>query len=239
MEFFEIFLIVFFSIFQSIFGIGLLVFGTPTFLLLGYDFFNVLNILLPHSIVISFLQMVTSKNKDFHFKYQFIKFCIPFLLLSLYLLTFLEKNINFILLTSFTLIIFSLINLLNSKNKLLKDLSIRKINYGLVILGIIHGFTNLGGGLLTLISTNINDKKNFIRYNIASGYFFLGIIQLLFISLFFLELELDYLKYLFIPIVCFFITQILYKKINDKFFSKILNLIVLIYSLYIFVNNLI
>jgi len=115
MEFFEIFLIAFFAIFQSIFGIGLLIFGTPTFLLLGYDFFNVLNILLPHSIVISFLQMVTSKNKDFHFKYQFIKYCIPFLLLSLYLLTFLEENINFILLTSFTLIIFSLINLLNSK----------------------------------------------------------------------------------------------------------------------------
>ena len=238
MEFSEILLIICFSIFQSIFGVGLLVFGTPTFLLLGYDFFNVLNILLPHSIVISFLQMITSKNKDFHLKYNFIKYCIPSLLLSLYLLTFLEKNINFILLISFTLIIFSLINLLNSKKKLLKNLSNKKINYGLVILGIIHGFTNLGGGLLTLINTNINNKKNFIRFNIAAGYFFLGITQLLFVYLFLLEFKLYYLKYLFIPVVCFFITQILYEKINDKFFSKILNLIVLFYSLYVFVINL-
>ena len=67
MGLFEIFLISFFSIFQSIFGIGLLVFGTPTFLLLGYDFFDVLNILLPHSIVISFLQMISSQEKDINF----------------------------------------------------------------------------------------------------------------------------------------------------------------------------
>lgn len=239
MGLFEIFLISFFSIFQSIFGIGLLVFGTPTFLLLGYDFFNVLSILLPHSIVISFLQMITSEKKDFNFKYHLIKYCLPFLLISLYLLTFFEKNINFILLTSFTLIIFSLVSLSNLNNKLLKNLIIKKINYGLVILGIIHGFTNLGGGLLTLISTNISDEKKNIRYNIASGYFFLGITQLCFVYLFFLKLDLNYLKYLFIPIVCFFITQSLYKKIKEKFFSKILNLIVLFYSLYIFFNNLI
>ena len=85
MEIYEIGLLFVFSIFQSIFGIGILLFGTPTFLLLGYDFFNVLNILLPHSIVISFLQMITSKNKDFHLKYNIIKYCIPSLLLSLYL----------------------------------------------------------------------------------------------------------------------------------------------------------
>jgi len=30
-------------IIQSIFGIGLLLFGTPTFLILGYDFLNTLN----------------------------------------------------------------------------------------------------------------------------------------------------------------------------------------------------
>ena len=239
MGLFEIFLISFFSIFQSIFGIGLLVFGTPTFLLLGYDFFDVLNILLQHSIVISFLQMISSQEKDINFKYRLIKYCLPFLLISLYFLTVFEKNINFILLTSFTLIIFSLINLSNFQKKLLKNISLKKVNFGLIILGIVHGFTNLGGGLLTLISTNINYKKSYIRYNIASGYFFLGITQLFFISFFFLKFDLSYLRYLFIPIVCFFITQIVYKKINDEFFSKILNIIVLFYSLYIFISNLI
>ena len=238
MSFFEIFLIIIFSIIQSIFGVGLLVFGTPTFLLLGYDFFNVLNILLPHSILISFLQMTTSKTKDFNFKFQIIKYCLPPLFLSLYILTILNNSINFILLISATLIIFSSINLLNSKKKFDKPLDKKKLNFGLFILGIIHGFTNLGGGLLTLISANMNNKKNYIRYNIATGYFFFGITQLVFISIFFLKLEITYLKYLFIPLVCFALTQSVYKKINDNFFTIILNLIILFYSLYTFFNNI-
>ena len=235
---FEILLLIIFSIFQSIFGIGLLVFGTPTFLLLGYDFFEVLNILLPHSILISLLQMITSKKKDFQFKYQIIKYCLPILFLSLYILTIFNKSINFILLTSITLIIFSSINLLNFKKKLNNPLDKKKINFGLFILGIIHGFTNLGGGLLTLISANMNNNKNYIRYNIATGYFFMAAIQLLFISIFFLKLEIHYLKYLFISLICFVVTQGLYKKINDRFFSKILNIIVFLYGLYIFFNYL-
>ena len=39
----EIILITLFCIFQSVFGAGLLLLGTPTFLLIGYDFFEVLN----------------------------------------------------------------------------------------------------------------------------------------------------------------------------------------------------
>ena len=49
-------------IIQSIFGIGLLLFGTPTFLMLGYDFINTLNFLLPISIVISSLQLISFKT---------------------------------------------------------------------------------------------------------------------------------------------------------------------------------
>jgi hypothetical protein len=239
MGFFEIFLIIIFSIFQSIFGIGLLFIGTPVFLLFGYDFFNVLNILLPHSIAISFLQIITSEKKYFDIKYRFIKYCLPYLLISLFLLIFFEKNINFILLVSFVLIIFSTINLLKSKIKLLTNLSDTKVNYGLVILGIIHGFTNMGGGLLTLISTNMSNKKNIIRYNIASGYLILGITQLFFINFFFMKFDFSYLKYIPISILCFYIAQKLYKKIQDDSFLKILNLFILFYSIYIFVYNLI
>ena len=36
----EILIITFLIIVQSIFGVGLLLFGTPSFLLLGYDFAN-------------------------------------------------------------------------------------------------------------------------------------------------------------------------------------------------------
>ena len=63
----EIILIALFCIFQSIFGVGLLLLGTPTFLLIGYDFFEVLNILLPYSIVISYLQIFINNQIKFEF----------------------------------------------------------------------------------------------------------------------------------------------------------------------------
>jgi len=63
MLFFEALIVIILIFFQSIFGIGLLLFGTPTFLLLGYNFLDVLNILLPISISISAIQLFLSKKK--------------------------------------------------------------------------------------------------------------------------------------------------------------------------------
>ena len=61
----EVLIISILIFFQSIFGVGLLLFGTPTFLLLNYNFLDTLNILLPISVSISFLQLIYSKKKNF------------------------------------------------------------------------------------------------------------------------------------------------------------------------------
>ena len=63
-SFFEVGIIIFLIIIQSVFGVGLLLFGTPSFLILGYDFANTINILMPVSITISILQFYKSKVKD-------------------------------------------------------------------------------------------------------------------------------------------------------------------------------
>ena len=53
--------VVVFATVQSLFGVGLLVFGTPTLLLLGYSFESTIAVLLPASITISFLQVRAGK----------------------------------------------------------------------------------------------------------------------------------------------------------------------------------
>ena len=68
----EIIIITLLSIFQSIFGVGLLIIGTPIFLQLGYDFLTVLNILLPFSVIISLLQRLTGGSTNHLFKTNFI-----------------------------------------------------------------------------------------------------------------------------------------------------------------------
>ena len=83
--FLEISIIVFLIIVQSIFGVGLLLFGTPSFLLLGYDFPNTINILMPISILVSLLQFTKSKIKDKKFIREYNYYCLPFLVLFLFL----------------------------------------------------------------------------------------------------------------------------------------------------------
>ena len=237
MDVIELLIIILLSIFQSIFGIGLLLIGTPTFLLLDYNFFNVLNILLPFSITISLLQVMYSKEVDSEFNRRVLLYCIPSLILALSILLKYENSINFILLTSFTIIFFSIINLSKFKNIIFNN-SDKRINIGLVVLGLIHGFTNLGGSFFTLLCANINKQKKLIRHNIASGYLILGISQLLFINIFYETLVVSNLYYLYIPIISFFIAQYFYNKINSQLFLKILNITMLLYGIYIFLNNL-
>ena len=237
MDIIELLIIVLLSIFQSVFGIGLLIIGTPTFLLLGYNFFDVLNILLPFSITISLLQVIYSKEIDSGFNKKILLYCIPSLILALSILVKYENSIDFILLISFTIIFFSILNLSKFKNIIFND-SNERINISLIILGLIHGFTNLGGSFFTLICANINKQKKLIRHNIANGYLILGVAQLLFINIFYKTLIVSNLYYLYIPILSFFVAQYFYNKINSQLFSKILNITILLYGIYIFLNNL-
>ena len=236
MDIIELLIIILLSIFQSVFGIGLLLIGTPTFLLIGYNFFDVLNLLLPFSITISLLQVIYSKEINSKFNKKILLYCIPALILALSILVKYENDIDFIFLISFTIIFFSIINLSKFKNTIFDNN--KRINLGLIILGLIHGFTNLGGSLFTLICANINKQKKIIRQNIASGYLIFGTVQLLFINIFYKTLTVSNLYYLYIPIISFFIAQYFYNKINNELFSKILNITILLYGTYMLLNNL-
>ena len=234
MSLIELFIISIFCFFQSVFGVGLLLLGTPTFLLMGYNYFDVLNILLPYSIIISFFQIVLNNNKNLEFSKKIFQFSIPFLIIGLILVKYLENKINIIFLVSIILIIFSIINILNLRKNKFK---IKKINFSLMILGFIHGLTNLGGILLSILSSNISDNKNIIRYNIASGYFIFAIFQILFVNIFYQKINLIYLKFIWIPILIFFLSQIIFKKIENILYNKLLNYFILIYGFYIFFNS--
>ena len=231
----EIILITLFCIFQSVFGVGLLLLGTPTFLLIGYNFFEVLNILLPYSIVISFLQIFINKKKKFKFGKKILIHSIPFLILGLIIVEYIQHKINFVLIVSIFLIFFSVLNIINLKNKKIK---IKNINFSLKFLGLFHGLTNLGGSLLTIISSNVHSDKNIIRYNISSGYFIFALFQLLLINIFFNQINFDYLKFIWLPIIIFTLSQRLFKKMNDVIYYTSLNIFTLFYGIYIFADNI-
>ena len=106
--FFEILILFSLVIFQSLFGVGLLLFGTPIFLLLGNNFESTLILILPVSITISLLQLVYHKNSRNYHILEFNYYCLPFLFVFLMINIYLGELINIKLYVSILLIISSL-----------------------------------------------------------------------------------------------------------------------------------
>ena len=231
----ETIIIAFFIFIQSVFGVGLLLFGTPSFLLLGYDFANTLNILIPVSITISFLQFLSSKAKDKNFIKEYNIYCLPFLIIFLLIALKFKYLFDFKLLVA-ALLIFSSILILNKRKfSSFKRIVFKLKNLVLMGIGCVHGLTNMGGSFLAIYSTLISQNtKELSRYYICYGYLVMGVIQyILVLILSYDDLVFSKLYYVFLVFLIYFPTQKIFKKINDKKFSKYINLIALIYGVLI------
>ena len=231
----EVSVIIFLIIIQSVFGVGLLLFGTPSFLILGYDFANTINILMPVSITISVLQFFKSKVKDQKFINEYNLFCLPFLVFFLVIALKFKYILNFKLLVGL-LLVFSSILILNKKRfSSFKETFFKLKKLVLISIGCVHGLTNMGGSFLAIYSTLVSqNKKEITRYYICYGYLIMGILQ--YITVLFLSynsLEFTKLFYILLALIIYFPSQILFKNVKDKKFSKYINIIALTYGLII------
>tara|TARA_Y100000590_G_C15456428_1_gene914755 strand:- start:128 stop:853 length:726 start_codon:yes stop_codon:yes gene_type:complete len=206
------------SIIQSIFGTGVLLFGTPLLLLLGYNFQNTLIILLPTSIFISLIQTVRNiKMIDYNFYKKLFIYSIPNIVLFLFLINQNPLKIN--IFVGLFLIILSLKQKIGSINYFLQNM-IKFERLYLLTTGIIHGLTNLGGSLLSAIVFSKKISKESKRTTIAVSYLTFAIFQIITIILTF-----DYIsaigKWNLIYwasglTTFFFVEKYLYLKINEK-----------------------
>jgi uncharacterized protein len=237
-SFFEIIIILILITIQSIFGVGLLLFGTPSFLLLGYDFANTINILMPVSITISALQFFKSKVSDRNFIKEYNLFCLPFLILFLVLALKFKHLLDFKILVAFLLIFSSILILNKRKFSSFKKIFFNSKKYILMGIGCVHGLTNMGGSFLAIYSTLISKNiKEVARYYISYGYLIMGVLQFITVlSISFKILDFNKLYYVFLAVIIYFPTQKVFKNINDKKFSKYINLLALIYGVLILVS---
>ena len=238
-QIFEILLIGVLIAIQSIFGVGLLLFGTPSFLLLGYDFANTINILMPVSIAISSLQFFKSKIRDTKFIKEYNLYCLPFLIVFLIIALEFKDFFDFKLLVAI-LLIFSSILILNKKrfsSFKKKFFELKKIV--LIGIGCVHGLTNMGGSFLAIYSTLVSQNvKELSRYYICYGYLIMGIFQyILVLAINSENLKFDKIFYVLLAIIIYFPIQKIFKKIDDRKFSIYINFIALIYGIIIVYTN--
>jgi hypothetical protein len=169
-----------YAVVQSVFGVGLLVFGTPTLLLLGFSFEEVLAYLLPCSLAISILQVRDGGLSFEPVRRKFLLYTAPAVLVGTVLvLVVLNHKLNIRTVVGAMLIVTAASRLLGPLRERLARLVRRRLTAFLGALGIIHGLSNLGGGLLTVIVSSLyRDDKDRTRKHVAFGYGVMAAIQL-------------------------------------------------------------
>lgn len=166
-----------FSVVQSLFGVGLLVFGTPTLLLLGYPFNETLSYCLPPSIAISTIQAFYGRKAIKVFRRYVPLYILPFVILGL-LFTLMTDGVDLNIYVGVMLILTAAVRSSRSIRALVKSAISKNLKYALMVTGLVHGMTNLGGAPLTIIASSIYEEKGRLRANIAFAYLLMAVSQI-------------------------------------------------------------
>ncbi len=244
-ELINFFLVIILVMIQSVAGVGVLVLGTPTLLLLDISLIETMNYLLPISIITSLVNLIIMKLKINSLSYdksRFILFfiiCIPFVFVGLIIL----KLVNDLIKIDYLVAIIIILTLIFKKKISLisKNLSLKANKIILMIIGIIHGLTNSGGTLLSILLININTSKKRSRSEITLFYFFLALIQFVLFYFIFGITQNIYkyhliILYIFIGII---LGNIFLKFTSDILFRKLIFFLAFISSISLILKNII
>jgi len=227
-----IFIVLIFSIVQSIFGVGLLLFGTPTLLLLGVGYEQVLWILLPSSITISLYQ-VFEKKILINSKKEVYIYTIPALIIGLIIVIMYNDSVDIKKIVGLFLLVIGIIRLSKEFRVILKRFIENNFKTYYALMGLVHGISNMGGGMLTVLMSSTYDKKEMIQANISHIYLLFGLSQLLVLS--FIS---SYTYYYQMPILIvlssfsYYLTnKYLSVFINDSKYQLLITFLVLFYGI--------
>lgn len=120
-----------------------------------------------------------------------------------------------------------LIRLINKNRKLYQ-----------VFMGFIHGLTNMGGGLLILLSSSTQSNKLDVRSSVAYGYFFMGALQYLTLMVYDASLlKIDILYYVIIATLAYYLLgKQLFFITHEGAFRKIITAIIFLYGVILIVK---
>ena len=167
-----------FSIVQSLFGVGLLVFGTPTLLLAGYSFEETIAFLLPASLLISLMQTFHGKRYISQLRNRILLYCVPFIIVGLALVLSDRLFFDVKVLVGAALILSAITRMDRRVQEWLANILKRYTPFYLMVMGFVHGVSNMGGGFLTIFVGTLYTDKESTRANIAFGYFVFAVSQI-------------------------------------------------------------
>jgi|APSaa5957512535_1039671.scaffolds.fasta_scaffold48989_2 uncharacterized protein len=237
-QFFLIFFIIFIlSILQSVIGVGILLFGTPTFLILGYSYTDTLAMLLPASVGISLFQ-IFGKFDIVRTKSAILIYTLPMVIISLSVILYFEFSIDIKKVVGLMLILLGLLRVSSYLKHLLKNIFISNRYFYCVLMGFIHGISNMGGGLLVLFMDSMFKLKDEIRINVAFGYLLFGIVQIFVLVIFSIEsFNVMSVVLPFVAIITYyFLGNRISSQINENSYQYVVTFFIFIYGILSFIN---
>lgn len=164
---------------QSLFGVGVMVLGTPLLMLAGLPFLEVLGVLLPVSLSINTLQVFVGwKHIQWRHVQSFLIFALPTTVVGTVFLKFLVGFSFLPMLIALYLLVVTIGFYFQAfPNLVIRFLSRDKLYLG--FMGLVHGLTNLGGPLLSAyVMAKFNDKQQ-SRATTAICYALLVVVQII------------------------------------------------------------
>lgn len=218
---------------QSVYGVGLLLFGIPTFLILGFEYNQALSVALPCSLMISLLQFSSNLERIRPFPFMFWITAVPGLIFGVWLHHVFDQEISFRKLVGIVVLGAAILRLSSTTYSYLKSLSFIYAKRTLFVIGFVHGMTTMGGSLLAIFASARADGKDGAREMVVYGYTifsFLQIVMLTFMGNFKLSLDTIYSLILCI-IIYLFLGRILFIKATEFFYQAGLSYLLLAYGL--------
>lgn len=165
------------SVVHAILGVGLLLFGTPTLMLLGMGFAETLAVVLPCSMTVNLCQLRRGLPADRADLGRFARATLPMLALGMLVaLWSLSTRWTAILVGGALLGVGVLRSSSAATAWLTRVISAHRRGY-LSGLGLIHGLSNMGGGLLVVYASAVSRDKEEMRRVVAMGYLMFEVVQ--------------------------------------------------------------
>jgi len=234
-------IVLFFSLFHSIFGMGLLVFGTPTMLLLGFDFDYTLVSLLPPSLIISSLQLYKDyKNIDRRMAMNFAIFCLPFVVLCLSFSLYTQVKFKLEYGVALLLLVSLLLRTVSFVEEWMRQLISSYQKPFFVIMGAIHGFTNMGGALLSVFARSQYTTKEKVLNCVALCYVSLGVLQTGVLVIFKPHLFRSEVALLCLGAGAIYLTlgRFLFASTSEFYYKKLFSIFMFIYAVLLILKGL-
>lgn len=208
-------------------------------MLQGYNFFQAVIVLLPISLLINLSQIVKDhKSVDIAFYKKIIVYTIPFIVIFLAVLN--EIKINIGLLISVLLLFVAAKDFSDRVNNFV-NLVVRHERSYFILMGIVHGLTNLGGPLLTVAVHSKGYGKRTTRATVAASYATFATFQIvtLFFSNFDMEIKLSTIALsMSVGLTMFIVTEkIVYANIGAENYRRLFAAFIFLSGALLFVKS--